>query len=112
MMGRDSCCHFIVFFLVIQIFIFSGCASTPEQLLMEEKFNDVRITTKVYEAIIDEPSLRRFDINVRTIKGVVELSGYVSSRDDMDKAIAIARAIDGIKSIKNDMLIGSIYDDY
>ncbi|MBY0473628.1 MAG: BON domain-containing protein [Nitrosomonas sp.] len=111
MIRRDNS-HFIVFFLIAQIAMLSGCASIPEQTGMEEKFNDVRITTKVYEAIIDEPSLRRFDINVRTIRGVVELSGYVNSRNDMDKAIAIARTIDGIKSIRNDMLIGSINDDY
>lgn len=111
MIRRDSS-HFIVFFLIIQMVMLSGCASMPEQTGMEEKFNDVRITTKVYEAIIDEPSLRRFDINVRTIRGIVELSGYVNSRNDMDKAIAIARTVNGIKSIKNDMLIGSINDDY
>ncbi|PSJ17538.1 BON domain-containing protein [Nitrosomonas supralitoralis] len=111
-MIRHDSSPFIVFFLIFQIAMFSGCVSMPEQRGMEEKFNDVRITTKVYEAIIDEPSLRRFDINIRTIKGVVELSGYVNSRDDIDKAIAIARTIEGIKSIKNDMLIGSINDDY
>lgn len=57
----------------------------------------------MHEAIIDEPSLRPFDIDVRTIKGIVELSGLVNSRDDMDKAIAIARKVEGIKLIKNDM---------
>lgn len=102
----------MAFFLIMFVALFSGCVSTPEKFGMEEKFSDVSITTKVYEAILDEPSLRRFDINVRTIKGAVELSGYVNSRDDMDKAIAIARTISGIKSVKNDMQIGSISDDY
>ncbi|TXI18919.1 MAG: BON domain-containing protein [Nitrosomonas sp.] len=104
--------RFIAFFLITQLALLSGCASAPEQISMEEKFSDVRITTKVYEAILDEPSLRRFDINVRTMKGIVELSGYVSSRDDMDRAIAIARTIPGIKSVKNDMQLGSISEDY
>lgn len=57
----------------------------------------------MHEAIIDEPSLRPFDIDVRTIKGIVELSGLVNSTDDMDKAIAITRKVEGIKLIKNDM---------
>ncbi|MCE7913477.1 MAG: BON domain-containing protein [Nitrosomonas sp. PRO4] len=104
--------RFIVFFLITQLTLLAGCVSTPEQISMEEKFSDVRVTTKVYEAILDEPSLRRFDINVRTMKGIVELSGYVSSRDDMDRAIAIARTIPGIKSVKNDMQLGSISEDY
>ncbi|MDO8893840.1 BON domain-containing protein [Nitrosomonas sp.] len=53
--------------------------------------------------MLDEPSLRPFDINVRTTKGVVELSGLVNSRDDMYKAIA--RSVSGIKFIKNDQRI-------
>lgn len=106
----NSC--FIAFFLVAQATFFSGCASTPAQVEMEEKYNDIGITTKVYEAILDEPSLRPFDINVRTSKGVVELSGLVNSRDDMDKAIAVARSISGIKLIRNDMRIHPGGGDY
>jgi len=97
--------HFIVFLLLTQMAFFGGCIVIPEQVDTQEKFNDIVITTKVHEAILDEPSLRSFDINVRTTKGVVELSGLVNSRDDMNKAISIARNISGIKLIKNDMRI-------
>lgn len=97
--------YFIAFFLITQMVFIPGCASTPEQVGMEEKFKDISITTKVYEAILDEPSLRSFDINVRTSKGIVELSGLVNSRDDMDKVMAVARSVSGIKLIKNDMRI-------
>jgi len=97
--------RFIVFFFFTQIVFFSGCASTPQYEGAREQYDDIVITTKVHEAILDEPSLRSFDINIRTTKGVVELSGLVNSRDDMYKAIAIARGINGIKFIKNDMRI-------
>ncbi len=97
--------YFIAFFLITQMVFIPGCASTSEQVGMEEKFKDISITTKVYEAILDEPSLRSFDINVRTSKGIVELSGLVNSRDDMDKVMAVARSVSGIKLIKNDMRI-------
>lgn len=99
-----------IFLLMTQLFLLLGCASSPSQPGMEEKYHDVSLTTKVYEAILDEPSLRPFDINVRTQKGEVELSGYVNSRDDMDKAIEVARKINGIRSIKNDMQIQSTGD--
>ena len=95
--------RFIVLFLSFQVLFFPACASTQKYEGSREQFSDIVITTKVHEAIIDEPSLRPFDINVRTIKGVVELSGLVNSRDEMDKAIAIARKVEGIKLIKNDM---------
>ncbi|MBX3615556.1 BON domain-containing protein [Nitrosomonas sp.] len=94
---------FIVLFLLFQVLFSLGCTSAQKYEGSREQFDDIVITTKVHEAIIDEPSLRPFDINVRTIKGIVELSGHVNSRDDMDKVIAIARKVEGIKLIKNDM---------
>lgn len=94
---------FLAFFVILQITLFSGCASTPAFEGAQERYDDIMITTKIHEAILDELSLRPFDINVRTTKGVVELSGTVNNRDDMDKALAIARKIEGIRFIKNDM---------
>ncbi|MBX9893689.1 MAG: BON domain-containing protein [Nitrosomonas sp.] len=97
--------RFIVLFLSLQILFSLGCTTPQKYEGSREQFDDIIITTRVHEAIIDEPSLRPFDINIRTIKGIVELSGLVNSRDDMDKAIAIARKVEGIKLIKNDMRI-------
>ncbi len=91
------------YFLIALMIFFSGCASTPAFEGALEQYDDIMITTKVHEAILDELSLRPFDINVRTTKGVVELSGTVNTRDDMDKATAIARSVKGIRYIKNDM---------
>lgn len=95
--------RFIVLFLSLQILFSLGCTTPQKYEGSREQFDDIVITTKVHEAIIDEPSLRPVDINVRTIKGIVELSGLVNSRNDMDKAIAIARKMEGIKLIKNDI---------
>lgn len=97
--------RFIAFFLMTYMVFLSGCVSTSGYQGSSEQFDDIVITTKVHEAILDERSLRPFEINVRTIKGVVELSGLVNSRDDMDKAIAVARSVSGIRFIKNDMRI-------
>lgn len=89
---------------LIAIALFSGCATKgAQQVDMRAQYDDILITTQVHDAILDEPALRPFDINVRTTKGVVELSGIVNSRDDMDRAISIARSIRGIKFIRNDM---------
>ncbi|MDO9366014.1 MAG: BON domain-containing protein, partial [Methylotenera sp.] len=43
------------------------------------------------------------EINVETYKGVVQLSGFVSSEADIDKAVEIARGVNGVTSVKNDM---------
>ena len=105
--------RFIAFFLMTQMVFFSGCASTPAYEGAGEQYDDIVITTKVYEAIIDEPSLRPYDINVRTVKGVVELSGIVNTRDEMDRAVAIARGIKDIKFVRNDIrLLQRVGDNY
>jgi osmotically-inducible protein OsmY len=57
----------------------------------------------VKAAVFSEPSLKSAEINVETFKGVVQLSGFVSSRADMNKAVEVARSVNGVKSVKNDM---------
>lgn len=80
-----------------------GCASTPQQEGTGEYLDDSVITTKVKAAIFNEPSLKVAEINVETFKGTVQLSGFVRSRADMDKAVEIARGVGGVKSVKSDM---------
>jgi osmotically-inducible protein OsmY len=43
------------------------------------------------------------EINVETFKGVVQLSGFVNSSDDITKAVEMASGVGGVKSVKNDM---------
>ncbi len=47
--------------------------------------------------------MKSAEINVETFKGVVQLSGFVSSQLDIDKAIEVARSVGGVKSVNNDM---------
>ncbi len=56
-----------------------GCASTSKQEGTGEYVDDTVITGKVKTAIFNEPSLKSAEINVETFKGVVQLSGFVSS---------------------------------
>ena len=53
--------------------------------------------------MFNEPSLKSAEINVETFKGVVQLSGFVSSRADINKAVEVARSVKGVASVKNDM---------
>ena len=67
--------------------------------------DDSVITTKVKAAVLNEPSLKSAEINVETYKGVVQLTGFVSSRASIDKATEIARRVKGVTSVKNDMIV-------
>jgi osmotically-inducible protein OsmY len=80
-----------------------GCASTRTQEGTGEYVDDAVITTKVKAAILNEPTLKSTEINVETFKGVVQLSGFVSSQAAESRAVEVARTVGGVKSVKNDM---------
>ena len=80
-----------------------GCASTRTQEGLGGYVDDSVITTKVKAAILNEPDLKVSEINVETFKGIVQLSGFVNSRDDINHAVRVARAVNGVTSVKNDM---------
>jgi osmotically-inducible protein OsmY len=94
---------FSAVFLALTILTAAGCASTQKQEGTGEYVDDSVITSKVKAAILEEPALSAAEINVETFKGVVQLSGFVSSRADISKAIEVARGVGGVKSVKNDM---------
>ncbi|MBE0621445.1 MAG: BON domain-containing protein [Burkholderiales bacterium] len=70
-----------------------------------EYIDDAVITAKVKAAVLEEPSLKSAEINVETFKGRVQLAGFVGSRADIDKAVEIAKSVEGVKSVKNDMVL-------
>ncbi|EGW21823.1 BON domain-containing protein [Methylobacter tundripaludum] len=94
---------FSAFFLTLTLLSAAGCASTEKHEGTGEYVDDSVITTKVKTAILNEPGLSSAEINVETFKGVVQLSGFVTSRADINKAIEIARNVKGVNSVKNDM---------
>ncbi len=80
-----------------------GCASTAKKEGTGEYIDDSIITTRVKTAVLNEPTLKSSEINVETFKGVVQLSGFVNSEADIQKAAEVARGVKGVTSVKNDM---------
>ena len=97
--------RFSTFFLSVLLAFLVGCAATPKQEGTGEYIDDTVLTTKVKAAVFNEPSLKSAEINVETFKGVVQLSGFVSSQTEINKAAEVARSVTGVKSVKNDMRI-------
>lgn len=81
----------------------AGCASTSTQESTGEYLDDTAITAKVKAAILNEPSLKVAQVNVETYRSVVQLSGFVSTRDEISKAGLLARAVPGVASVRNDL---------
>jgi osmotically-inducible protein OsmY len=83
----------------------TGCASTETQSGTGEYIDDTVITTKVKTAIFSDENLKSSEINVETFKGVVQLSGFVRSQSDINRAVALTRDVKGVVSVKNSMQV-------
>jgi len=82
-----------------------GCAATQKHESTGQYFDDSVITTKVKAAILEEPSLKVFQISVKTYQGVVKLSGSVDSAQKVKKAAEIAGSVAGVKEVKNELVV-------
>ena len=80
-----------------------GCASSNTQESTGQYVDDTAITTKVKAAIFKDDVLKSAEINVETFKGAVQLSGFVRSEADIQRAVILTQAVGGVRSVKNDM---------
>ncbi|MBN2644098.1 MAG: BON domain-containing protein [Desulfuromonadaceae bacterium] len=84
---------------------FTGCASTSKQESTGQYIDNSVITSKVKTAIFQEPTLKSLQITVESFKGEVQLSGFVDSAKSAAKAGEIARGVEGVVSVKNDLVV-------
>lgn len=95
----------LTFFIALLFTTLVGCGSTAKHSSTGEYIDDSVITTKVKAAILDDKELKVTEINVETFKGVVQLSGFVNSQSDINRAASVAREVKGVKTVKNDMRV-------
>lgn len=84
---------------------FMGCAATQKHESSGQYIDDSVITTKVKAAIFNEETLKTLQINVKTYQGVVQLSGFVDSAQSVTKAGEVARHVENVVSVKNDLIV-------
>ena len=89
--------------LLAILLLVTGCASTSQRSSTGEYIDDTVITAKVKSEIFNDSTLRLAEINVETFKGIVQLSGFVSTQANIDRAVELAHRISGVVSVKNDM---------
>ncbi len=92
-------------FASLMILTMVACAPTAKKEGTGEYIDDALITTKVKAALAADPDVKATEVNVETFKGVVQLSGFVSSPDSIQKAIQIARGVKGARDVKNAMAV-------
>lgn len=69
--------------------------------------SDEGLAIKVKSALISDPSLKVFPLEVGTLRGVVTLYGTVNSPEDRAKAVQIAQNVPGVQEVKSNISIVS-----
>lgn len=83
----------------------SACSQSPPEEGGSQYLTDSAITTKVKTAIYSDPSLKLMEISVTTYKGEVQLSGFVGSIEQTNRAVDDAKSVSGVTSVKNAMSV-------
>lgn len=89
---------------VLALFL-AACAATPKSEGTGEYVDDTVVTTKVKAALLSDPVVSGLAVNVETFKGTVQLSGFVKTAAERDRAVEVTRKVGGVAQIKNDILI-------
>lgn len=82
-----------------------GCAVTSGQSSVGEYVDDKTITARVKTRMAADPQVSAMRIDVTTLDGTVQLSGFATSQAEKDKAGAIASEVPNVKSVRNDIVV-------
>ena len=79
-------------------------AGAPEaKTTVGTTIDDSAITTKVKSALLADADVKGLDIKVETNKGEVQLSGFVDTQAQIDRAVSVAKGVEGVKNVDNKM---------
>lgn len=83
-----------------------GCATSGHKSeTAGEYVDDSIVTSRVKAALFNEPTLKSMQISVKTYQGTVQLSGFVDSGDSVRRAGDVASRVEGVKSVRNDLIV-------
>jgi osmotically-inducible protein OsmY len=82
-----------------------GCAVTRDQSTVGQYVDDTAVTTQVKARFAESPVVSAMAINVETLNGTVQLSGFAKNESERATAESIARKVPNVKSVKNDIVV-------
>lgn len=85
--------------------LLGGCASTPTSDSTGEYIDDTVVTTKIKSALLGNDDVKSFAVSVETVKGVVQLSGFVNTPEQKAAAGRVASGVRGVVSVKNNLIV-------
>lgn len=85
--------------------VLAACAETRTRQSTGQYIDDATITSKVKTALAQNPNTSAMNISVETYNGVVQLSGFADSDTEKRRAEQVAREVEGVRSVKNDVRV-------
>jgi hyperosmotically inducible periplasmic protein len=82
-----------------------ACSAVEGRQSAGEYVDDASIATKVRTAIVGDPDLKLRQIDVNVMDKVVQLSGFVDSAQQKSRAADVAKRVDGVRAVKNDIVV-------
>ena len=83
----------------------AGCAGDGRERSTGEVIDDTALLGKVKAALLNDPVVHGLAIDVNVDRGVVSLNGAVNGDVEKRKAEAIARGVDGVRGIENNIIV-------
>ena len=83
----------------------SGCAVTRGQETVGAYVDDTAITTAVKARLVENKDVDAAAIKVETLNGTVMLSGFAKSEAERSTAETVARSVNGVKQVKNEIAV-------
>ena len=83
----------------------AGCAGDRYTQSTGERIDDKGDSSRVRKALSADTQYKYNDVNVQTFKGVVQLSGFVNSRDQKNRAADLAQKVQGVHEVKNNITV-------
>ena len=90
---------------LIVMVLMLGCAGDRTTRSTGQVIDDSTITTKVKTALIADPEVKGTQMQVEVYRGVVQLSGFVDRPADAQKAVAVARSVEGVQEVRNNLIV-------
>jgi osmotically-inducible protein OsmY len=91
--------------LLVLAMQFGGCANTPTSESAGRFIDDAAITTQVKAKLFADKNTSAYRISVETYQGTVQLSGFVNSNSERNRAAELCWSVADVRAVRNDLVV-------
>lgn len=91
--------------VALSLGVLAGCAVTSGQSSVGQYVDDKTISARVKARMASDPNVGAMRLNVDTLNGVVQLSGFATSEAERARAVQLAREVPDVKDVRNSIVV-------